>query len=119
MARVEIPVQMISSYDFKIEDITWTASDATNDHYINHPGKQPVFFLINNDGAGPVTFTVVSVASHRTFNRTGDVAIATTKDYQSICVIPDQGFDQGNGDVHIDTASPLISIAAISFAPNR
>ena len=101
MARTAIPVQTTNPYGGKIEDISYTAGDATNDHEFAHPGGD-VLVLIKNGSGGSIDTTLVGVASAKTFNRATDVTISTGAGEESVVVVPSSGFDQGSGVVHLD-----------------
>jgi hypothetical protein len=104
MARTAITVQTAAAFGGKVEDVTWTAADAANNMQFTHPGGD-VVLLIQNGHSGPLDVVLNAVASARTFNMAEDITISTTNAEVSACVIPDQGFDQGSGVVHLDIAT--------------
>jgi hypothetical protein len=126
MARVEIPIQAPTSY--KIDELTWTAADATNDHYFDNTSGR-VTLLIRNDHTVAQVVTVISVAD--LYGRTGDLAPSvdpTGGGASSVGVVgplPPAAFNQrGAGDlgrVHVDiTDDTALSFAAVLWpvAPN-
>ncbi len=116
MARTAIAVQSIAAYGGELEDITWTAGDAANDHEFVHPGGT-VIVLFKNGHTAPIDAVIKGVASPRTFNRATDVTVSTTNAEESAFACPDKGFDQGSGVVHIDlTTDTNFEIAVIKAA---
>ena len=117
MARTAIAVQTGAAFGGKIQDVALTAGDATNDHQFVHPGGDVLLFVKNADAA-PHDVVVKAVASPRTFGRATDITISTTNAKESVCVIPDKGFDQGAGVVHLDlTVATGMSLAVFKLTP--
>jgi hypothetical protein len=118
MARTAITVQTAAAYGGKIEDATLTAGDATNDMQFTHPGGDVILF-VKNGHTSPITVTVVAVASPASRQMATDIALATTNAKESFCVIPDQGYNQGAGVVHLDmTVDTNLSLAVVKATPS-
>jgi len=117
MARTAITVQTIPAYGNPLEDISWTAADATNDHQFVNDGRS--LLLIKNGHTSPITTTVVGVANIRTYNAAPSIDIATTNAKESIAgPFPTDAFNQAGGIVHIDlTADTNLELAVVSITP--
>lgn len=114
MPRTAIPVQTAAAYGGKLEDITMTLVDNPNGNEFVHPGGDALL-IVANPTAGPLNVVVQSVASGGTFNREGDVTITTAATPNiSVMAIPDRGFDQGAGVVHLDPDA-LLTVAIIKM----
>ena len=72
MARTAIPIQEIPRNGGVLDDIAWTAGDATNDHEFANTGNE--LLLMKNTHSSEQTATVVSVADE--YGRTGDGTLA-------------------------------------------
>lgn len=72
MARTQLTVQTISK-SAELEDLTWTAASAANDHYFLNSGREVL--LVKNGDASSHAITVTSVADP--WGRTGDHTITT------------------------------------------
>lgn len=113
--RTSIAVQTMAAYGGKGEDITLTVVDNPNGNKFVHPGGDVLLIVINPE-AGPLLLTIPSVAFPGSFNRTGDIAITTAATPNvSTMGVPDKGFNQGSGVVHIDSAA-LLKVAIIKMA---
>jgi len=116
MARTTIPVTELAAYGGVDDDLAYTAGDAVNDHDIVHPGTGDIYLIMKNASGSGKTATLVSAASNRTFNRTGDVTLSPSAGEESIVAIPPQGFIQASDSrVHIDIADAT----SVSFACYR
>lgn len=72
MARTNIPVQEVPLHGAALDDVSFTAADATNDHEFVNTGRE--ILVMNNGDASQRTATVVSVADEN--GRTGDQDLA-------------------------------------------
>lgn len=72
MARTSIPVQEVPLHGAALDDISWTAADATNDHDFANTGRE--ILLMKNGDASQHTASVISVADQH--GRTGDQDLA-------------------------------------------
>lgn len=72
MARTSIAVQTVPAHGAALDDITFSAADATNDHDFVNTGRELV--LMKNDDSSQHTATIVSVADEH--GRTGDQDMA-------------------------------------------
>jgi len=104
MARSAITVQTAGAYGGELEDITLTSADAANNMQFTHPGGDVLLFIKNGHSA-PLDVVLKAVASPRTFNMAEDLTISTTNAKESVCAIPDRGYNQGSGVVHLDIAT--------------
>jgi hypothetical protein len=66
--RVEIPVQELPANGGVDTETTWTAADATNDHFFVNTGRE-VLLMKNTDG-NPHTAMIISVPNQN--GRSGD-----------------------------------------------
>lgn len=114
MARTAIPVVDLPAYGVSVDDFSTTTGDDVNNMQISHPGGSLVLYIENTTGtARPVVLK--GVASQYTFNRATDVTYSCVAYSQNIVVIPDRGFDQGDGVVHLDIASYGTSLQFAAF----
>jgi hypothetical protein len=118
MARDTLTVIEIGAWGGKSEDIddNLTTGTGANDLQFLHPGGN-VFLYIEETAASPITTTVDSVASARTFNRTGDTVASTSASKKSLINIPDHGFTQSDGYVHIDFTEDTTKFAVFKLVP--
>lgn len=114
---IDIPVQIIGFLG-SIAAVTFTTGDDVNDHDFTNTGNEILW--VQNDGAGTVLVTVVSVADP--FGRTGDVAFtvaATTGRGIAGPFVPTL-FNQTNGKVNVllddDTG---VTLAVIRYDPRK
>lgn len=102
MPRTELTVQAIPAHGLALEDITWTAASAADDHYFENSGRE--LLLVQNEDASSHDITVVSVADSA--GRTGDDTISTGAGDESIGgPYPPELWNQSGSDlghVHID-----------------
>ena len=75
MARTEIPIQNVPAFGASLDDITFTAGDATNDHYFNNDGD--TFLLMRNTDAGAKTADVIIRQTSRSLGKSGLVQTLT------------------------------------------
>lgn len=113
MARVSLTVQDIPANGGTLDDITFTAADATNDHSFENDGRCLV--LVKNDDASSHTVDVISVADEH--GRTGDRTI--TAGAGDICIsgpfLP-ANWNQSGGVVHLDlTDDTSMSLAVVRY----
>jgi len=118
MPRTAITVQTLAAYGGKDEDLTLTLVDNPNGNQFVHPGGD-VMLIITNPTAGPLAVTIPAVAFPGSFNRgagaTNDIVITTAATPNvSVMAIPDKGFNQGSGVVHINPAA-LLTIAIVKM----
>ncbi|RLB94226.1 MAG: hypothetical protein DRH26_01755 [Deltaproteobacteria bacterium] len=109
MARTEIAVQDFLSHD--VNDIVFTAADATNDMAFENTGKEVIILKGGSSASG--SMTVASVAD--SYRRTGDVvqSVAADTDYFS-GPFPPEVFNQSDGLVNIDFDTDTdISLAVV------
>jgi len=119
MARVAIPVQTAAAFGGKIEDIGYTNDDGSGELSFVHPGGT-VLVLMNNGSGGGVAVSLLGTASRRTFNRATDVTITTAAGELSVVGVPDVGYDQGGGVVHLDlSTTPTMGFAVVRAAPSN
>lgn len=119
MARVSIPVQTAAAFGGKIEDIAYTNDDGAGELSFVHPGGT-VIVLMNNGSGGSVAVTLAGTASRRTFDRATDETITTGAADQSVVAVPDVGFNQGGGVVHLDlSTTPTMGFAVIRAASSN
>jgi 3-oxoacyl-ACP reductase-like protein len=113
MARTAITVQEIGAHGGKVEDITWTSADETNNHEFVNTGRELV--LVKNGSEGSLDVTVDSVADE--YGREGDVTISTGASEESIAgPFPTHLFNQSDGKVHIDlTDDTSLTLAVVRF----
>lgn len=71
MARTLIAANENAAHGGGINDLTFTAADATNDHYFPNNGK--VRLLVRCTDASPHTVTIVSVTDR--YGRDGDITL--------------------------------------------
>lgn len=121
MARSAITVQTCAAYGGSVANASDNrdAADATNDHQFTHPGGT-VLLQIDNGSGGDLIALIKGVASPATFNRAVDVSVTTSTGKSSVVAIPEWGFDQGNGVVHIDIdadTSSYLSVYALTPTP--
>lgn len=120
MPRVEIPLQD-PGQNGKIDELTWTAGDAANDHYFDNSSGR-VVLLVRNDDTSAKTITVVSVADP--YGRTSDHSMSVdatgggASQVAFVPFLPATAWNQrGAGDlgrVHIDLADATgVSFAAV------
>jgi hypothetical protein len=115
MARTALAVQTAGPHGAVLDDITFTAADATNDHEFVNSGREVL--LMKNDDASPHTATVVSVTDER--GRTGDETI--TCGASDICIVPfldpsvwNQRATADKGKVFVDlTVDTSVSFAVV------
>jgi len=117
MGRTAIPVQSIPAFGGALEDVSWTAADAANDHEFVNNGR--TLLAILNTGAAPKTVTVVGVANIRTFNVAPSLDVDTTNAKQSyVGPFPMDAFNQSDGKMHVDLADDTgLAFAAVSLTP--
>lgn len=118
MPRTAITVQTAAAYGGKLEDATFTLVDNPNGNQFVHPGGD-VLLIVYNPTGGALAVTVPAVAFPGSFNRgagaTNDIVITTAATPNiSLMAIPDKGFNQGLGVVHIDPAA-LLTVAIIKM----
>ncbi len=119
MARTDITVQTLSAYGGKVEDLTLTAGDATNDMSFTHPGGQACFLFIKNGHTSPITVDMIAVAGPKTFQMAQNVSIATTNAKESMVGVPPVGFTQSDGKVHLDmTVDTNLELAVFTMSPS-
>lgn len=117
MARTSLTVQSTTAFGGGIDDVTFTAADATNDHSFLNTGR--TFLIMKNDDASPHTATIPGVANSRTFNAAPSVTL--TCGAGEICFygpfLPN-AFNQTDGVVHLDVAGgqdTSVSFAAVTY----
>lgn len=71
MARTLIANNANELHGGGIDDLTFTAADAANDHYFPNSGKTRL--LVRNMDSSPVTVTIVSVTD--IYGRDGDITL--------------------------------------------
>jgi len=115
MARTAIPVQAIPRNGGILDDISWTAADATNDHEFANTGCE--ILIAKNTHSGEQTITVVSVADE--FGRTGDATLApnATTGFSFWGPGKPGHWNSAAGLVHVDiTDDTALSFAVIRFS---
>lgn len=113
MARGVLTPQAIGIHGGGIDDITWTAGDATNDHQFVNTGRE--ILLHRNGDASPHPCTVVSISDP--YGRSGDITLTTGADDIS-CAGPFNPvlFSQAGGVVHVDLADDTsIEFAVVQY----
>jgi hypothetical protein len=119
MARTSITVQTLAAFGGKVEDVTMTAGDATNDMSFAHPGGQGCFLTIDNGDASPQVTTINAVATQKTFNMATNITVTTAAGARSYVAIPPTGFTQSDGTVQIDmTSDTSLTLAVLSITPS-
>lgn len=103
MARTAIPVQEVPINGAALDDISWTAADATNDHEFENTGREIV--LQNNADGSQQIATVVSVADQ--YGRTGDQALSAAAGEISVAgpFKPISIWNSESGKAYIDVAA--------------
>lgn len=117
MARTALTVQVIPRHGKAIDELTFTAADATNDHEFVNDGQ--TLLLVKNQHSSAQAVTIVSVADP--FGREED----TTMSVDAGNVDPKVGiagpfspslFNQAGGLVHVDiTDDTALEFAAVKF----
>jgi hypothetical protein len=117
-------VQTAPGYGEALDDITYTAADASNNMDFQHPGGM-VAVILKNKHSGSQVAQLVTVANRRTFNEAGTkdltAAAGSSADKECIAVLPAPGrggeaFIQSDGKVHIDIADDTaLSIAVVAL----
>jgi len=101
MARTELSVQAITLAS-ELEDLTWTAASATNDHYFLNTGGE-VLLVKNGDGSSH-DIVIDSIADR--YGRVNDVTISTgAGENSAMGFFAPEAFNQAGSDVgrvHID-----------------
>lgn len=99
MARTALTVQELPLHGAALDDIAFTAADATNDHEFANTGREIV--LMKNADASQHTATVVSVADQH--GRTGDQDMAPAAGEISVAgPFPPSIWNSALGLAHID-----------------
>ena len=114
MARGALTVQEIGIHGGSIDEITWTAGDAVNEHEFVNDAKT---LLLVKDATGSQTATVVSVEDP--YGREEDDVITTAAGGTSIGGPYSKVlFNQSGGVVHVDlSAATDLYLAAVRFHP--
>jgi len=113
MARTAIPVQTMPKHGGGIDDITFTAADATNDHEFANNGH--MLLLMQNTSGGPLTADII--ATDDIYGRAVDETI--TCGNGETCIygpfIPGN-WNQAGGLVNLDlTTDTNVSFAVVEF----
>lgn len=92
-------------------DFTIAASDNTNGNYFVGTGRELILVQNSAGGSGTVTFT--SVADQ--FQRKGDISTYSLSagEFAMFWVGNLVGWDQGGGQIYIDTSASTMNIAVI------
>ncbi len=114
---IDIPVQSIGFLG-SIAALSFTAGDDVNEHDFTNTGNEILW--VQNDGAGTVLVTVVSVADP--FGRLGNIVFtvaATTGRGCAGLFIPTL-FNQSNGKVNVTLDDDTgVTLAVIRFDPRK
>lgn len=116
MARTTIPVQSVGVNGGTLNNISWTAADATNDMEFANSGRE--ILLVKNADASTHTCTVASVADQ--YGRTGDLTISATAGSISVRgpLLPTL-FSQTDGKVYVNFGTgedTSVTVAVIRFS---
>ena len=118
MARTSVTVQTTPRFGASLDDVTFTAGDAANDHEFVNDGN--TLLLMKNTDASGKTATIPIVQNSRSLNKSGLTQTLTASGGGSeICIAgpfdPDI-FNQTGGVVHVDlTDDTGVSFAAVKL----
>lgn len=115
MARTNIPIQIAASFD-RLDDIAFTAANATDDMEFNNDGRTVLIFK-NADVSSHVA-TVKSVATAEKRTRDITLTAAASKESMTTLLRPDL-FNTGAGKVDVDLEAgedTSTSFAAVKLA---
>ncbi len=102
MARVDIPVQLITAHN--LATITWTAADSTNDHSFKNTGKE---ILVIKSGATTATLTVVGQTDENRRSQNETLSITANGQFISNTFPPNLFNTGGVTQVNLDASTDI------------
>ncbi len=122
MARVAVPMNTIPPNGAGVNNLTFVAADATNDHEVDNDGA--TLLVVKNTGVGAGTVTVVSVADQ--FGRTKDTTLTvpalsgSDPGYAVAGPFLQANWNQAGAKVFVDlTVATGLSLAAVRIPMPR